>query len=298
MLQYHLMFPLCPCDPTGRDRYCLKGLITNISEPVVTKVSPKGKSYTFGSWGKQAKLDSEVEVTSYWILPLVSSNQWSNTMRLYQSYENFMASTGHKDYSIAPSATHSNSAEGPSGVLYGNGIYYHCYLSAEICRYDLTSGAIKRAPLPGSAADYKNKFPYCYYDCINYSDVDLEADEQGLWVIYATPANHGNLVVSQLEWDQENQTLSITQTWETRLFKKATSNAFMVCGVLYATRFVDVSREEVFYAFDTATGQESNTLALPLEKVAKGVASVSYNPTDKHIYMYNEGYLLAYEVHF
>lgn len=264
----------------------------------MTKVSPKGKNYASGSWGKQTKLDSEEEATSYWVLPLVSSDQWSNTMRLYQTYESFMASTGHKDYTIAPSATHTFSAEGPSAVLHGEGLYYHCYRSSEICRYDLKNAGVIKVSLPGVANDYKNKFPYCYYDCRTSSDVDLEADEQGLWVIYTTEAHHGNLVVSRLDWNQTNQTLSITQTWETRLFKKAATNAFMVCGVLYATRFVDVSREEVFYAFDTATGQESNTLALPLEKVAKGVASLSYNPTDKHIYMYNDGYLLAYEAQF
>lgn len=209
-----------------------------------------------------------------------------------------MASTEHKDYTIAPSPTHTNSAEGPSAVLWGGGLYYHCYRTPEVCRYDLKSGSVKRVGLPGSGVGVNNKFPYCYYDCRTQSDIDLEADERGLWVIYATLGNHGNLVVSRLDWDQDNQVLNVTQTWETRLFKKATSNAFMVCGVLYATRFVDVDHEEVFYAFDTATGQESNTLALPLEKVAKGVASLSYNPTDKHVYMYNDGYLLAYEAQF
>lgn len=292
------MFTPCPRGSTGQDRHCYKGLIANISEPVVTKVSPKGKNFASGSWGKQAKLDSEEETTSYWVLPLVSSNQWSNTMRLYQTYENFMASTDYKDYTIAPSATHTNSAEGPSGVLYGDGLYYHCYRTGEVCRYDLNSNTVSRVSIPGRDVGYDNRFPYCYYDCRTSSDIDLEADEHGLWVIYATGENHGNLVVSRLDWDENNQTMSITQTWETKLFKKATSNAFMVCGVLYATRFVDVEHEEVFYAFNTATGQESNTLALPLQKVAKGVASLSYNPTDKHIYMYNDGYLLAYEAHF
>ncbi|XP_008278472.1 uncharacterized protein LOC103356180 [Stegastes partitus] len=119
-----------------------------------------------------------------------------------------------------------------------------------------------------------------------------------VWALYATVGNHGNLVASRLVWDDETKSLNVTQTWQTRLFKKAVSNAFMVCGVLYATRYLDEHREEVFYAFDTATGKEDNSLALPLEKIAKGVASVSYNPIDKQIYMYNDGYLLAYQAHF
>lgn len=287
-----------PKDFRGQDRYCLKGLISNISDPVTTKISPYGKSYISGSWGKQAQMDSEGHKTSYWVQPLLSSHILGNTLRVYQSYEDFMASTNNKDFTFAPSYTHTNAIDGPSAVLYGEALYYHCYRSADVCRYDLNSNTVKRVTLPGTGVGFNNKFPYCYYDCRANSDVDMEADETGLWALYATVGNHGNLVVSRLVWDDEAETLNVSQTWETRIFKKAVSNAFMVCGVLYATRYVDDFREEVFYAFDTATGKDDNSLALPLEKVAKGVASLSYNPTDKQIYMYNDGYLLAYQAHF
>ncbi|XP_069018406.1 olfactomedin-like isoform X1 [Embiotoca jacksoni] len=277
---------------------CLKGLITNISDPITTKVVPHGKGYISGSWGKQARTDSEGQKSSYWVQPLLSGNIWGNTLRVYQSYQDFMASSNHQDFTFAPSYTHTDTIEGPSAVLYGEALYYHCYRSADVCRYDLNTNSVKRATLPGVGVGFNNKFPYCYYDCRLNSDVDIEADETGLWAIYATVGNHGNLVASRLVWDDDAQTLNVSQTWETRMFKKAVSNAFMVCGVLYATRYVDDYREEVFFAFDTATGQEDNSLALPLEKVAKGVASLSYNPTNKQIYMYNDGYLLAYQARF
>ncbi|MEQ2217901.1 hypothetical protein XENOCAPTIV_025825, partial [Xenoophorus captivus] len=282
----------------GQQRYCLKGLITNISEPITTKISPYGKSYISGSWGRQAQMDTEGEKDSYWVQPLISSHIWGNIFRVYQTYEDFMASVKHRDYTFAPSHSHANAIEGPSGVLYGEALYYNCYRSADVCRYDLKTNTVKRVTLPGTGVGFNNKFPYCYYDCRLNSDVDVEADETGLWVLYATVGNHGNLVVSRLAWDGEAQTLNVTQTWETKLFKKAVSNAFMVCGVMYATRYLDEYSEEVFYAFDTATGKEDNSLALPLEKVVKGVASLSYNPVNKRIYMYNDGYLLAYQTYF
>uniref|UniRef100_A0A8C2XCK6 Olfactomedin 4-like 2 n=1 Tax=Cyclopterus lumpus TaxID=8103 RepID=A0A8C2XCK6_CYCLU len=285
-----------PKDFRGKHTVC--GLISNISDPVMTKVSPYGKTCTSGSWGKQAQMDSKGQGNSYWVQPLLNSHIWGNTLRLYQTYEDFMASTNHKDFTVAPSYTHANAIEGPSGVLHGEALYYHCSRSADVCRYDLNSNSVHRVTLPGIGVGFTNKFPYCYYDCRANSDVDVEADESGLWALYATVGNHGNLVVSRLVWDGEAETLNVTQTWETRLFKKAVSNAFMVCGVLYATRYVDEFQEEVFYAFDTATGKEDNSLALPLEKVAKGVASLSYNPTNRQIYMYNDGYLLAYQAHF
>ncbi|KAM9376493.1 olfactomedin-like [Pholidichthys leucotaenia] len=287
-----------PTDFRRKDGYCVKGLITSISEPVTTKVAPHGKSYISGSWGKQAQMDAEEETNSYWVQPLLNSHIYGNTLRVYQTYEDFMTSTHHKDYTFAPSYTDPKAIEGPNAVLYGDALYYHCFRSADICRYELKTNTVKRVTLPGTGVGFNNKFPYCYYDCRLNSDVDVEADETGLWAIYATIGNHGNLVVSRLHWDSDAETLNVTQTWETRLFKKAVSNAFMVCGVMYATRYMDDYHEEVFYAFDTMTGKEDNTLALPLEKVAKGVASLSYNPTNRQIYMYNDGYLLAYQAHF
>nr|XP_019934303.1 PREDICTED: olfactomedin-like [Paralichthys olivaceus] len=287
-----------PQDFKGRERYCLKGLMTNISEPVTTKISPNGKSLISGSWGKQAKMDSDEQKNSYWVQSLINSNIWGNTLRLYESYDDFMASVNHKDFPFAPAFSHANAIEGPSAVLYGEALYYHCYRSIDVCRYDLLTSKVNRVTLPGNEVGFNNKFPYCYYDCRANSDVDVEADETGLWAIYATVGNHGNLVVSRLVWDSEGETLNVSQTWETRIFKKAVSNAFMACGVLYATRFVDTYHEEVFYAFDTATGREDNTLKLSLEKVVNGVASLSYNPTNRQIYMYNDGYLLAYQALF
>uniref|UniRef100_A0A672Z013 Olfactomedin-like domain-containing protein n=2 Tax=Sphaeramia orbicularis TaxID=375764 RepID=A0A672Z013_9TELE len=287
-----------PSDFTGHHMYCLKGLIKSISEPVVTKVSPYGKSYISGSWGKQAQRDGVDQPDTYWVLSLLNSNIWGNTFRVYPTYEDFMQSRNQRDFTLAPSQTHTNAVEGPSAVLYGDALFYHCYRSADICRYDLKTNNVKRVTLPGTGVGFNNKFPYCYYDCRANSDVDVEVDETGLWAIYATVGNHGNLVVSRLVWDDRAESLNVSQTWETRVFKKAVTSAFMVCGVMYATRFVDDGLEEVFYAFDTATGREDNTLALPLEKVVKGVASVSYNPVDKQIYMYNDGYLMAYQASF
>ncbi|XP_005796428.1 olfactomedin-like [Xiphophorus maculatus] len=287
-----------PKDFRGQNRYCMKGLITNISDPITTKINPYDKNHISGSWGKQAQMDSGTDTETYWVQTLTSSNIYGNIVRLYQTYKDFMRSANHRDATFSSSVTAPTAIEGPSAVLYGDGLYYHCYRSADICRYDLQTNEVKRVTLPGTGVGFNNKFPYCYYECRSNSDVDVEADETGLWALYATVGNHGNLVVSKLFWDDNSKTINVSQTWETRLFKKAATNAFMVCGVMYATRYVDEYREEVFYAFDTATGKEDNSLALPLEKVAKGVASLSYNPVNRQIYMYNDGYLLAYQAYF
>ncbi|KAK1874915.1 Olfactomedin-4, partial [Dissostichus eleginoides] len=53
------------------DRYCLKGMMSNISDPVTTKISPYGKTIISGSWGKQTQRDSEGQKNSFWVQPLL-----------------------------------------------------------------------------------------------------------------------------------------------------------------------------------------------------------------------------------
>ncbi|KAG7468488.1 hypothetical protein MATL_G00143280 [Megalops atlanticus] len=268
---------------------CSQRLMTNISSPVVTKLNPYGKSYPSGSWGRETKPDSP---ESYWVQPLVSSSKHGNVVRHYHSFEDFMASRNAQDVPVASSYSHSNAIQGPGSLLYGEAMYYQCYNTGELCRYDMRTHAVTRKLLPN--AGFSNQFPYCYYSCRDWTDIDLSADEMGLWVLYATERSHGNLVVSRLE----AESLNVTNTWTTRLFKKAATNAFMVCGVLYATRYDSRYREEVFYAFDTLTGKEDNTLSIPLEKVGDGVANLHYNPVDRMLYMYNDYYLMSYRPYF
>uniref|UniRef100_A0A671SVQ5 Olfactomedin-4-like n=1 Tax=Sinocyclocheilus anshuiensis TaxID=1608454 RepID=A0A671SVQ5_9TELE len=275
----------CKTIPEDFRSTCHQRIMSNISSPVVTKLNSFSKSYISGAWGREAKRDSKER---YWEHSLVSGHKHGNTIRMYNSYEDFMASKNYKDEYIAPSYSHKNAVQGSGTILYDNTVFYQCYSTAEICSFNITTQASKRVQLVGAGID--NKFPFCYYSCRDWTDIDLEADQNAVWVIYATEENHGNIVVSRLD----PLALNITHTWKTQLFKRSVTSTFMMCGVLYATRFVNTYQEEVFYAFDTTTGQEINTLSLPVEKVSAGIANLNYNPVDRRLYMYNDGYLLAY----
>ncbi|XP_050954940.1 olfactomedin-4, partial [Labeo rohita] len=276
----------CKTIPEDFRSTCHQRIMSRISSPVVTKLNSVSKSYISGAWGRDAKRDGKER---YWEHCLVSGNQHGNTIRMYNSYEDFMASKNYKDEYIASSYSHKNAVQGSGTILYENTVFYQCYGTAEICSFNITTQATKRVQLPG--AGIENKFPFCYYSCRDWTDIDLEADQDAVWVIYATEENNGNIVVSRLD----QLSLNVTHTWKTRLFKRSVTSTFMVCGVLYATRFVNTYQEEVFYAFDTTTGQEVNTLSLPFEKVSAGIANLNYNPVDRRLYMYNDGYLLAYD---
>ncbi|XP_016324597.1 olfactomedin-4-like [Sinocyclocheilus anshuiensis] len=275
----------CKTIPEDFRSTCHQRIMSTISSPVVTKLNSISKSYISGAWGRDAKRDSKER---YWEHCLVSGNQHGSTVRMYNSYEDFMANKNYKDENIASSYSHKNAVQGSGTILYDNTVFYQCYSTAEICSFNITTQTTKRMKLDG--AGIENKFPFCYYSCRDWTDIDLEADQNAVWVIYATEENHGNIVVSRLD----PLSLNITHTWKTHLFKRSVTSTFMVCGVLYATRYVNTYQEEVFYAFDTTTGQEINFLSLPFEKVSPGIANLNYNPVDRRLYMYNDGYLLAY----
>ncbi|KAI5105554.1 olfactomedin-4-like, partial [Silurus meridionalis] len=279
----------CRTIPQDFRNSCSQRMMRNISAPVVTKLNPFSSSFIAGAWGHDINSDGE-EI--YWIQPLANSHRLGITVRFYQAYEDFMAGKNHRDETLVSSYTHANAIQGPGTIVYKGVVYYQCYNTPELCAFDLKTKQFQRLALPD--AGFNNKFPYCYYNCLDWTDINLSADDKGLWVIYATEANHGNIVVSRVDTED----FSITHTWKTRLFKRSVTNAFMVCGVLYATRFINTYKEEVFYAFDTTTGAEDNTLSLSMEKVAAGVANLNYNPTDTKLYMYNGGYMLAYQAYF
>nr|XP_002666846.2 olfactomedin-4-like [Danio rerio] len=275
--------------PTDFRSSCHQRIMTRISSPVVTKLNSISKSYISGAWGRDALLTDKER---YWEHCLVSGHKDGHTIRMYNSYEDFMANRNYKDEQIAPSYSSKNAVRGSGTILYNNTVYYQCYDKAEICSFDITSQSTKRMKLDGAGID--NKFPFCYYSCRDWTDIDLEADRDAVWVIYATEENHGNIILSRLDPVE----LNITHTFKTHLFKRSVSSTFMVCGVLYATRYVNTYQEEVFYAFDTTTGQEINSLSLPFEKVSAGIANLNYNPADDRLYLYNDAYLLAYDTFF
>ncbi|MBN3298201.1 OLFM4 protein, partial [Amia calva] len=249
-----------------------------------------GTSYPYGSWGMDPKPAPGKEGW-YWLVVLTSSNVYANYIRTYSSHSALIVSKNAGDVTITASNPTTNSLIGPGSVMYDNALYYNCYNYPKVCRFDMTTKSIHSVELPG--AGYNNKFPYCHLtSCYTYTDIDLSTDESGLWVVYASEANFGNVVLSRLN---ASITLNILQTWNTSLFKKAISNTFMACGVLYATRYVDKDIEEIFYALDTTTGMERGNLSIRFRKVSGIVQYLNYNPRDHLLYVYNDAYILTYQ---
>ncbi|KAI9516041.1 hypothetical protein NQZ68_020569 [Dissostichus eleginoides] len=94
-------------------------------------------------------------------------------------------------------------------------------------------------------------FSYSYSP---HQNMDFSADENGLWVMYATEASNGKIVIAKID----EKSFGIENEWSTAAYKQLAGNAFMACGVMYATRSVDLTTEEIFYAYDTRTNEEKH----------------------------------------
>ena len=143
---------------------------------------------------------------------------------------------------------------------------------------------------------YNSKGNFCHLDeCYPFTDLDLATDESGVWVIYTTTQDFGNLVLSKVE---EGEVPTLGQTWKTSVYKQGVTNTFMACGVLYATRYISKDMEEIFYSFDTTTGQERFNIGIFISKISPNILSLNYSPVDHMLYAYCDTHMVSYKVLF
>ncbi|XP_045433858.1 olfactomedin-4-like [Pipistrellus kuhlii] len=259
---------------------CAHGGLQKVSRPIVVQLNWRGFSYKAGAWGRDSAPNSSSSL--YWVAPLRTDGRYFDYYRLYKSYDDLVLLKNYEQRKMG-------FGDGSGNTVYKNSMYFNYYGTGEIAKVDLSSNSlVLRRPLPG--ATYNNRFSYAG---VPWKDIDFASDEKGLWVLYATEESKGNLVVSRLN----PSTLDVEETWRTSQYKPALSGAFMACGVLYALRSLSTRQEEIFYAFDTATGKEHH-LSILLDKMLETLQGINYCSLDHKLYVYNDGYLVNYDLSF
>ncbi|XP_036423934.1 olfactomedin-4-like [Colossoma macropomum] len=283
-----------PQPPTPARGHCPQGQLVSVSGPRTYALTQYGTSYPYGAWGKDPKPPPGKE-NMHWLVALTSSNVYANYIRQYSSLTTIVLGVGPTDTVIASSNPTTNTIQGPNVVMYGDALYYGCYYTPSICRFNMTARTVTNVVLPQNSG-YNNKYTFGYQEGgYTYTDLDFATDESGVWVMYSTPENFGNIIISKLLTDSPP---ALGKTWRTSLYKFTASNTFMACGVLYATRFLNKETEEIFYSFDTVTGEERYNLKIQIKKMQTNVQSLNYNPQDRMLYMYSDAYILSYDVIF
>lgn len=260
---------------------CEHGGIVNISKPRVVQLNWRGSSYKAGGWGKDSYFGSTNN--AYWVSMLeIHAQNYFSGVRLHNTYEDLLLYKNFQDKTV------SGSGSGAGMILYNDSLLYNCYNSKDICKLNMNTNKLERKTLPNSANN--NRFPY---SSSPYQDMDMAGDEYGFWVLFATEDAKGNMVIGKVNAN----TLELLHTWTTNIYKPSVSNAFMICGTMYATRAVNTRQEEIFYMYDTNTNREGS-LSILMDKMTENIQSISYNSNDHKLYVMSEAYEIEYKLVF
>ncbi|KAJ4937998.1 hypothetical protein JOQ06_002625 [Pogonophryne albipinna] len=274
---------------------CPHGQFVNITGPRMQTTGEFPGAYKYGAWGRDPKPEAGKE-NWYWRVMLTVGNKFSNYVRLYSSLSSLIVGVSKPgNVLISPSNPTTNTIQGPNVVLYGEALYYNCYNQAAVCRFNLTSKTVTTVQLP-KGTSFNSNGNFCRLgECYLFTDLDLATDESGVWVIYTTNQDFGNLVLSKVE---EGEPLRLGQTWQTSVYKQGVTNTFMACGVLYATRYVDQLTEEIFFSFDTTTGEQKFNLGIFIKKMSCNIRALNYSPVDQMLHAYCDAFIVSYKVLF
>lgn len=274
---------------------CPHGRFQNVSGPRIFTAGEYPGSYKYGAWGRDPKPVPGKEHW-YWMVPMTSSNRYAHYVRRYSSLSALVVGVSVPgNVLIHSSNPTTNTIQGPNVVMYGEALYYNCYNQDAVCRFNLTSKTVSVLQLP-KGTRFNNKGNYCHLDdCYPFTDLDLATDESGVWVIYTTSNNFGNLVLSKID---EGDPLTLGQTWNTSVYKQGVTNAFMACGVLYVTRYVNKDQEEIFYSLDTTTGDENFNVGIVFHKMFPNIYALNYSPVDQMLHTYCDANMVSYKVLF
>lgn len=180
---------------------------------------------------------------------------------------------------------------GPGSAVYNGYLYYvkqDAGADVHVVKYDLLSGSVSDSamfPLESKASVYG----------LNPETVaDLAADDEGLWLLYASGDSEPNISLAKMD----AATLDIEQIWDTRCPRENAEASFVICGtvyVVYNTRLASRSRVQcVFDVNDVVISEEAPLLYFPRRYGAH--ASLKYNPEERQLYGWDDGYQIIYRL--
>nr|XP_030693972.1 noelin [Globicephala melas] len=258
-----------------RLRACMQklacGKLTGISDPVTIKTSGS----RFGSWMTDP-LAPEGD-NRVWYMDGYHNNRF---VREYRSMLAFMTTDNFTSHRLP------HPWSGTGQVVYNGSIYFNKFQSHIVIRFDLkTETILKTRSL--DYAGYNNMYHYAWG---GHSDIDLMVDENGLWAVYATNQNAGNIVVSKLD----PVSLQVLQTWNTSYPKRSAGEAFIICGTLYVTNGYS-GGTKVHYAYQT-NASTYEYIDIPFQNKYSHISMLDYNPKDRALYAWNNGHQILYNV--
>ncbi|CAM9669868.1 unnamed protein product [Lampetra planeri] len=257
------------------------GVVVGVSEPE-TRRTAEGLDGKYGAWMRDPRPVEPFRPGLVWALFTVGSNV--RQLFEYEDDEGFRKGYPRKVYAL-PYAVASTGA-----VVLSNCLYYQRRNSRRLLRYDMTAETVL-AERDLEGAGYHGHYPYSWG---GYTDIDLAVDEEGLWAIYSTAADRGEIVLASLD----PQSLKVTRRFEVRGVRKSSvANAFVACGRLYTLSSYAQRRSALNHVFDTRT-RSLASIAVPFTNRYQYLAMLAYNPSERRLYAWDNYNMVTYNLTF
>ncbi|XP_053313524.1 olfactomedin-like protein 3 isoform X2 [Spea bombifrons] len=178
---------------------------------------------------------------------------------------------------------------GTGHVVYGGNLYYIRQGDEfQVIKFNLANKTV----VDSAVLQIEEQVPVYGLSTFNY--IDIVADEEGLWVIYATKENEKNICLAKLD----PSSLGIEQMWDTPCPIENAESAFVVCGSLYVVYNTKLpSRSRIQCVFDVSgTISSENVPIVYFPKRYGSHSSMKYNPREKQIYAWDDGYQIIYKL--
>ncbi|KAE8622900.1 hypothetical protein XENTR_v10005422 [Xenopus tropicalis] len=178
---------------------------------------------------------------------------------------------------------------GTGHIVYDGNLYYIRQDNEfQVIKFNLANKTI----IDSAVLPIEQQVPVYGLSKFNY--IDIVADEEGLWVIYATKENEKNICLAKLD----PSSLSIEQMWDTPCPIENAESAFVVCGSLYVVYNTKLpSRSRIQCVFDVSgTISSENVPIVYFPKRYGSHSSMKYNPKEKQIYAWDDGYQMLYKL--
>ncbi|XP_062367848.1 noelin-2-like [Cinclus cinclus] len=258
-----------------RLRACLQklgcGKLTGVSNPVTIRASGS----RFGSWMSDTMTPSADNRIWY-----MDGYYKGRRVLEFRSLSDFISGQNFIQHLLP------HPWAGTGHVVFNGSLYYNKFQSNVVIRYHFRSrSVVVQRSLAG--AGYNNTFPYSWG---GFSDMDFMVDENGLWVVYTTNQNAGNIVVSRVD----PHTLEVLRSWDTGYPKRSAGESFMICGVLYVTNS-HLAGAKIYFSYHTNTSSYEYT-DIPFHNQYSHISMLDYNPRQRVLYTWNNGHQVIYNV--
>ncbi|XP_018620497.2 gliomedin-like [Scleropages formosus] len=224
----------------------------------------------FGTWMQDAALQDDEKI---WAAEHFSG-------RVVREYSDIAAFQNDSGTSIDT----KKFFQGCGHVVHNGSMYYHVAGTSKIAKFDLQSNMLNTLAIENAL--YHN-LRYLLPNSKTY--FKLAADENGLWLMFASSFDE-SMVVALLD----EKTFSVSTYVNTTYPRSKAGNAFVACGVLYVT---DTKDTEVTFAFDLLKEKPVN-VSFEFRAPSGVLAMLSYNPKNRHLYLWDNSYVKEYEVRF